>query len=407
MHLRLLVLEHFRNYTRLELTLEARCHLFCGHNAQGKTNLLEAIYYLVTTKSPLASSDREIIAWDAAGEPIPYTRLRGVFQRANRTVEIEATLMLDEGAEAGQRPRLRKQLRVNGVPRRAIDVLGQVNAVLFTPQEIELVSGPPHVRRRYLDGTLCQVDGAYRRLLSRYKRVVGQRNALLKRIRDRQARPNELAYWDQQLVTLGARILARRREAVSELDGYASQAHADLTAQSERLSLGYLSSLGKRVQRDFGEWGTTLNEPELVAGLWRRALPSLRREEIARGLTVVGPHRDDLSFAIGGQDAATYGSRGQQRTTALALKMAEMRMMTRASGENPLLLLDDVASELDSLRCQQLIEVVNVADQVLVTTTRLDALPEALRAQAQCWRIARGTVTPYVGSGQEDFPTSS
>lgn len=402
MHLRLLELEHFRNYTRLELMLEARCHLFYGRNAQGKTNLLEAIYYLATTKSPLASSDREIIAWDAGSEPIPFARLRGVFQRQNQPIEIEATLMIEEPAKAGQSPRFRKQLRVNGVLRRAMDVLGQVNAVLFTPQDIELVDGSPSARRRYLDETLCQVDGAYCRALSRYNRALSQRNALLKRIRDHQARPDELAYWDQQLVTFGAQILTRRRLAVSELDTYASQAHADLTAQSERLTLGYVSSLAERAQEIRGMAETELDDPDAVAAVWRRTMTGLRREEIARGMTVMGPHRDDLSFAIGGHEAAAYGSRGQQRTAALALKMAEMRLMTHATGERPILLLDDVASELDSLRCQQLIEVIGAADQALVTTTNLGALPRALRDGARSWRIESGVVSPYAYDTHQD-----
>jgi len=405
MYLGLIELQHFRNYARLELTLEPRYHLLCGRNAQGKTNLLEAIYFLVTTKSPLALSDREVIAWDAASEPIPYARLRGVFHRAEATVELEATLMLEEAQDREKSARLLKQLRVNGVPRRAMDVLGQANAVLFMPQDIELVDGPPSVRRRYLDSTLCQVDSAYCRALSQFNHTVTQRNALLKRIRERESRPDELAYWDQQLVSLGARILARRQEAVAELNGYAAAAHAELTASGEALALAYAASLAERDTESRGDSPLEATDADEIAARWRRILPSLRREEIARGITVVGPHRDDLRFTVGGWDAAAYGSRGQQRTAALALKTAEMRLITRVAGERPILLLDDVASELDSARCQQLLAVMDAADQVLVTTTRLTALPQALRDRAATWRVEKGTVTPY--TAPEEAPASA
>ncbi len=395
MYLSLIELEHFRNYARLELALEPRCHVLYGRNAQGKTNLLEAIYFLVTTKSPLASSDRKVIAWDAASEPIPFARARGMFQRLNEPVEIEATLMLEEPTDADQPPRLRKQLRVNGVPRRAMDVLGQANAVLFMPQDIELVDGPPSVRRRYLDSTLCQIDGAYCRALAQFNHVVTQRNALLKRIRDREARPDELGYWDQQMIALGSRVLARRQTAIVELNAHAAQAHADLTACGEALTLTYLASLAER-DRPAEEGGAlAAASPEEIAVIWRRILPSLRREEIARGITVVGPHRDDLGFTVAGRDAAAYGSRGQQRTAALALKKAEMQLITEASGERPILLLDDVASELDSARREQLLAVIQAADQTLITTTTLAALPPAITDQAQIWRVEGGAIAPH------------
>ena len=394
MYLSLIELEHFRNYARLELALEPRCHVLYGRNAQGKTNLLEAIYFLVTTKSPLASSDREVIAWDADSEPIPFARARGVFQRVNEPVEIEATLMLEEPTDADQNPRLRKQLRVNGVPRRAMDVLGQANAVLFMPQDIELVDGPPSVRRRYLDSMLCQIDGAYCRALAQFNHAVTQRNALLKRIRDREARPDELGYWDQQLIGLGSRVLARRQTAVVELNAYAAQAHAALTS-GEALTLTYLASLAERDRRTEEGEALAAADPDEIAALWQSVLPSLRREEIARGITVVGPHRDDLGFAVAGRDAAAYGSRGQQRTAALALKKAEMQIITEASGERPILLLDDVASELDSARREQLLAVIQAADQALITTTTLAALPPAITDQAQIWRVDGGAITPH------------
>lgn len=396
-----LSLTNYRNYTRLELDLQPRVHIFQGENAQGKTNLLEAIYYLATTKSPLASSDRQLIRLDAAASDpvsalIPYAQARVSFVRAGEEHTIEARLAVErQEDEANSAASCRRQLLLDGVPRRAFDVLGRLNAVLFLPQDIGLVAGAPSERRRYLDVMLCQIDPVYCRALARYNRVMAQRNALLRQIRERQASPGELDYWDEQLTTQGAGVISRRLWAVIELGREAAQVQTSLTGGAERLDLRYQDTVGERLEAHSGDGGPDTSLPaDELAERYRRALRTARAEETARGVTVVGPHRDDLRFLLNGVDATIYGSRGQQRTVTLALKLAEVRVIQSETGDEPVLLLDDVVSELDQTRCELLFQVVNRAQQVFMTTTYLDHYaPDFVKASA-LWRIASGAVSP-------------
>lgn len=381
MYLTHLSLTYYRNYTRLEADLQARVHVLSGANAQGKTNLLESIYYLATTKSPLASSDRELLSWAAEGEPLPYARVEGAYQRGGQEHTLGATIMLEPPEAGAEQGVLRRQLRVDGVARRAMDAVGQLNVVLFLPEDINLVTGAPGGRRRYLDITLCQIDPAYCRALSRYNRVVTQRNALLRQVRD--GRPNgpQRDYWDAELVRLGTLVLARRQEAVATLDRLAATLHPALTGAEETLSLRYCSTVAR------GAAASASGEEA-----FRQALAAARREETARGVTVVGPHRDDLRFLINGRDATIYGSRGQQRSVALSLKLAEVGLMRAATGESPVLLLDDVLSELDRTRARHLLATITRAEQVLLTTTDLHTVDPAFLQDAVLWEVAAGTL---------------
>lgn len=400
MYLQHLSLTNFRNYARLEIDLQARVHVLQGENAQGKTNLLEAIYYLATTKSPLAGADRQLLAWSAAEEVIPYARVEGAFTREGREHTIEVTLMLQRAP--GQdltTANLRKQIRLDGVPRRAMDVLGRLNVVLFLPEDIALVAGAPGERRRYLDATLCQIDTFYCRALSRYNRITTQRNALLKRLRERQASPRELGYWDQQLAEVGAHVLWRRLWASRELGAHASEYQLALTGAHETLQLVYASTVFSRLREAEGmddaeidALGDASRAEDLIEPI-HRALRVVRREEVARGMTVVGPHRDDLRFVLNGFDATIYGSRGQQRTIALSLKLAEFDVMRDQTGEMPVLLLDDVASELDRSRCDFVLGVASRVEQVLLTTTNQGVFGQELLDKALLWRVIEGDLS--------------
>ena len=426
MYLTHLSLTHFRNYTRLELDLSARVHVIRGDNAQGKTNLLEAIYYLATTRSPLTSTDRELIQWQAHDEVIPHARARAVYVRQGEEHTIDATLVLERengagrGAQrgvTGPPTRYRRQIEVDGVPRRAMDVVGRLNAVLFMPQDIALVTGSPGDRRRHLDITLCQIDPIYCQSLSRYNRVLGQRNALL-----REGRPSEdqLAYWDAQLTRLGGLILERRLWAIGQLDAQARTAQHNLTGGSERLEIAYRCNLEEPLN-DTAEGGdhalgTTSAalgaclagpaDAEALTEWFARALRAARGEERRRGVTVVGPHRDDIRFYIDGHDAIVYGSRGQQRTVALALKLAEVELMRGETGETPVLLLDDILSELDERRGRHVLETVSAAQQVLMTTTDLRGFAPEFIQQAMLWTVVAGTVEAS-GEAEDDDVAAS
>lgn len=386
MYVKQLALTHLRNYTRLELSLPARIHVLRGDNAQGKTNLLEALFYLATTRSPLASSERQLIQWSAADEVIPYARAEATFVRGGQEHSLEITLVLEPQENGARELALRRKIRLDRAPRRAMDVVGQLNVVLFLPQDVALVDGAPGERRRWLDITLCQIDPAYCRALSRYGRILTQRNALLHALQERRAAVGELDYWDAQLCECGGTVLARRAWAVEQLNPLADGVQRTLTGDAEHLSLTYQS--GVALQGD----------EAAIRAAFARALRAARREETARGVTVVGPHRDDLRFALNGVDATVYGSRGQQRTVALALKLAEVDLMAQQTGEMPVLLLDDVASELDAQRCAWLLERISSAQQVLLTTTDLHVLTPAFLERALLWQVAAGTVTPVGGA---------
>lgn len=386
-----LSLTEFRNYARLELELPARIHLFQGENAQGKTNLLEAIYYLATTKSPLASLDRELMRWEADEDVLPHSYVVGRFVRRQQERTLEVTLVKEPAPNGDGESVFRRQIKLDGVVRRAIDVVGQLNVVLFLPEDIDLVGGAPGGRRRYLDVLLCQIDPVYCRTLSRYNRVLAQRNALLKQMREGTVGQAELPYWDEQLSTLGAVVLSRRHEACVALAEHAASYQRQLTAGREALALRYESSAAAVAMGVATSHDTTAEaQKDVLAQALKRSL----RDDRGRGVTQVGPHRDDLRFEINGHDVTIYGSRGQQRTVALALKLAEVELMAARVGEPPVLLLDDVVSELDRLRSDCLVEALDRAEQVLLTTTDLHHLPPAFRERGQIWHVEGGTVSP-------------
>jgi DNA replication and repair protein RecF len=385
MRLTHLSLHNFRNYVRLDFDLPSGVTVLVGDNAQGKTNLLEAIYYLATSRSPHAGADRELVNWLAVEkEPLPYARLVGRVARGATDLTIEITLTQRENDET----RHRKEIRLNGVAKRAMDLLGQLNVVLFLPDDIALVSDSPGLRRRYLDATLCQIDPPYCRALSRYNRIVTQRNALLRDLRERGGDPSQLVFWDERLVEHGSYVVARRQDALHTLDKLAYAVHNELTGSAERLHLHYLPSVELDGERDAAAIGEA----------FQAQLQALRRREIPAGVTLVGPHRDEFRFHINDADAGIYGSRGQQRTAALALKLAEVDLMLRETGEYPVLLLDDVLSELDAQRRSFLLRRLDDGpQQAIITTTDLHSLPEALLHRCQLWHVQLGRLSEMVG----------
>lgn len=403
MYLKHLSLANFRNYVRLELDLPAGIILVQGENAQGKTNLLEAIYYLTTASSPYARADRELINWLAEEEELTFARLVGEMRAENLARDdalqrLEITL-LKEPASRGGSQRLKKQIKINGVPRRVLDLVGQLNVVLFLPQDIDLVAGSPSGRRRYLDTTISQFDSRYHRALRRYGRVLTQRNHLLRRLQERRGNHDQLRFWDQKLTEDGAHLVARRGEVIAKLDELARAIHLDLTGQDERLCLRYEPSI--RMPDTSYQMPLGLNS-EMRSGAqhsesairesFLKQLREITREEIQRGMSLIGPHRDDVHFLVGGVDMRTYGSRGQQRTVVLALKLAEAKLLATETGEQPIMLLDEVMSELDEARRRYLMETIKNSQQAILTTTHWDAYSPDFLAQAILLRVQEGRI---------------
>jgi DNA replication and repair protein RecF len=367
-----------------------------GANAQGKTNVLEAIYYLAAAKSPYASSDAQLVNWLAEQDDLPHARVDAELIRGNTLTRIEIVLTHNGNGQS----RYRKHIRINGSPKRVMDLLGQANIVLFVPQDVSLIDGAPAGRRRYVDTTLCQIDTHYCRALSQYGRILEQRNSLLRQLRERGGAPEQLEFWDEKLTQHGAQIIARRQRMIIDLETQAQPIHQDLSGGQERLRLRYVPSFDPHKPQEDGQQvllGLDLpppislpQDPERIQEAFLARLYSSRQQEIQRGMTLLGPHRDDLRFLDGQIDLQVYGSRGQQRTAVLAVKLAEVKLMAQTTGEQPILLLDEVMSELDIDRRRYLCAQLNQVEQSLITTTDLDALTSDVLEQAVLYNVSQG-----------------
>ena len=392
MHVTTLSLRDFRTYDRLDLTLEPGTTLFYGPNAAGKTTILEALFYLATTRSPRAGADRELVRWDAQGDigTPPFARLVCDVRRSDGKLRLEVVVQRradDEGQLTGASL---KTVRIDRKAVRALDLVGNLRVVLFTPADLALVTGAPSERRRYLDVTLSQLNGRYVRTLSHYQKVVQQRNSLLRAWRERR-RPvrgadDELAFWDRELTLSGAYVLHERLLAVAELNTLIGPIFQQVTAGTTPLQAAYQSTVAGLV-------GTP--DERAIEAAFLAHLARLRDDEIGRGQTLIGPHRDDLLLSMGAVSVGTYGSRGQQRSATLALKLGEAELMRARAGDAPVLLLDDLLSELDAQRRSHLLTVLTRPDQqTLVTATGMEDFDAEFLARARKIRVEGGRLYP-------------
>lgn len=403
MHITHLTLTNYRNYSRLRLSLPTGPILFRGDNAHGKTNLLEAIAFLSTTRSVQARTDQHLINWLIwQDEMLAFSRVEATVQTKRDRFDLAITIMRENNG-------LRKTIMLNGAKKRAMDVIGRLTTVLFLPEDIELVTGAPAIRRRYLDTTLCQSNPTYCHILSQYNKVLTQRNALLKELFKRRGNPDQLLYWDELLTEHGARIILERHEALLNLDAIARQHHRAMSDGQEGLRLCYVPSLNlyhrpkpntnlPLLAEELAPYNTNAPSFQKTQQLFLNQLKQAQAEEIRRGVTTIGPHRDEFLFLVDGIDMNLYGSRGQQRTAALSAKMAEIALMEQTTGETPILLLDDVMSELDANRRQQIITLVQQTGQALLTTTDWDNFSEPFQQQAKRFTVNQGQVELMVDS---------
>ncbi len=399
MYIQHLSLTNFRNYARLELSLPSDVPVVLhGANAQGKTSLLEAIYYLATAKSPYTASDRQLIHWRAEDDPLPFARISGeVSSRQRSLTRLEITLMIERTPEGGAR--FRKLIRVNGVEKRVRDIVGLVNVVLFLPRDLALIEGSPSDRRHFMDNTLGQVDADYLEAVDQYEKILPQRNALLRRIAERRGSPRELDFWDEKLIKSGSVIIAGRQRFLRELQALAQRAHYELTGDRETLTLSYQPSFLPTFEGDgqlsFESLGLDLQReltPDQIEPQFAEQLKAEQRESIQRGATLCGPHRDELRLFVNGRDLGLFGSRGQSRTAVMAFKLAELEWMRQRIGEAPVLLLDEVVAELDAQRRAYLLDRIDSATQTLMTTTELDIFTEPFLSRATVWRVREGQI---------------
>jgi DNA replication and repair protein RecF len=361
-----LAIRNLRGYAALDIEFGPGPQLIWGPNAAGKTTLLEAVVLLAVGRSHRTTADAELIRWGT-----DFLRLEGSMARTGEP---------ESGGSAGATLELtlqsggRKKIQVNGVPRRPAALAEHLRIVLFAPEEMLLVVGPPSLRRTELDGLTAPHDPSYGSNMATYGRALQQRNSLLRSIREGEADRDELRLWDDPFLTAGAAVVAARLRLLELLAEPLATAHREIAPDEGRLAVAYSSNaapLGGERPR------------EALA----RRLGETAEKEVWNGSTLIGPHRDDLVFSLDGRDLATFSSRGQQRTAILALKLAELDLLTALDGRPPLLLLDDVFSELDPARRGHLVRRLAELPHALITTTDPADIDADLRRRARPWRV--------------------
>lgn len=332
-----LELNNYRNYKTLTIDFEKGTNILYGNNAQGKTNILEAIYLSGTTKSHKGSKDREIIQF---GED--ESHIRTFVEKQGKQFQIDMHL----------KKHRTKGIAINRIPiKKASELFGILNIVFFSPEDLNIIKNGPQERRRFMDIELCQLDKIYLSDLTKYNKILNQRNRLLKDIYFKPELKDTLSVWDNQLIEYGRKIIHSRRKFVNQLNEIVTKIHSSISGGKEEMILTY--------------------EPSIREEIFEEELNKVQEKDLKLGQTTTGPHRDDLSFTIHGVDIRRFGSQGQQRTSALSLKLAEIELVKEIIKDTPVLLLDDVLSELDSSRQNYLLN--NIQDiQTIITCTGLD-----------------------------------
>jgi DNA replication and repair protein RecF len=394
MYLTRLSLTNFRNFSRLDIEIPNGPVLLVGNNAQGKTSILEAIYFLATTTSFHADRDQQLINFFTLKNELAVGRIVAEFKKGSRTHKLEIRII--KGSNGSNRTR--KEILLDGVKKKSKEILGKFNAALFLPQMMQVVEGSPDSRRRYLNLAINQVIPIYATHLSEYRKVLSQRNALLKTLQERGGDADQLKFWDQRLAKYGAAIIHTRIQVIQEIEAIAAKIHSQLTGGKEIIRFAYAPS--------FDPHASPKNQPALLDSSINRhqysqedievgfieTLEQNRREDIQRRVTRKGPHRDEIRFLSNGIDLGTYGSRGQIRTTMMTLKLAEMHWMKERTGYWPVLLLDEVLAELDVQRREDLLSYVAEGTQALLTTTDLHLFDDEITKTWQVWRITEGNI---------------
>ncbi len=366
---RKLKLTNFRNYAGLDIRMSPGITLIEGRNGHGKTNLLEAIYLMAIGRSPRSATDRQMVRVDAFKDFLTHAQVAGEVVASSGRFGLQVDLSggaksSNSAADRGrpQTHRVQKTFRVNGVPKRSADFIGLLKAVLFAAEDMELMSGPPTLRRRYMDILTSQLTPGYLRDAQEYQRILTQRNHLLKSIREREAKASELEFWDARWSVYAARVMDARVRAINSLDETTAPIHDELSGLDRTLSLTYSPSLEMGEYKDVGELSKTFLEE----------VQALLRREIAAGFCLVGPHRDDFGAELDGMEVGSYASRGQTRTVILAMKLGETQLISDKVGDQPVALLDDVMSELDAERRKRVFDRIKDYEQVIMTTAETD-----------------------------------
>ena len=366
--LKKIALKHFRNLAPLELNTDKNVNIFIGPNAQGKTNILESIFVLALTKSHRTNLDKELIQWNQV-EAFLYAEV------VRKYGLVQMSLALSQQG---------KKAKLNGMEQKKLSqFVGSLNVVLFAPEDLEIVKGAPSTRRRFLDMEIGQVHRSYLHDITQYQKVLVQRNHFLKQqIHIRSHDQSLLEIWNEQLVIVGVKIMKKRQSFINKLQVWAHRIHSGITNYQEELVIRYVPSFDL----------DCLDDETVLFEQFMLKLTQIKEQELRRGSTLLGPHRDDMIFFINHKEAHRFGSQGQQRTTALSLKLAELELIHEEVGEYPILLLDDVLSELDEHRQTQLIETFQNKVQTFITTTGIQSVNLNNLDHAAIYQIRNGAI---------------
>lgn len=360
MYIKNLMLINYRNYKELNVEFRNGVNVFIGDNAQGKTNILEAIYYCAFAKSHRTSKDKELIHWNNDNS---FVSLRVGNNRLDKKIDIN---ILKDG---------KKAIKVNSIKINKIgELFGNFNVVMFSPEDLKIIKESPGIRRRFLDMELCQLNNKYYYNLVQYNKVINQRNIVLK---NRALSEDMLDIYDMQLINFGEYVINSRLNYIKKLNHYGKEIHNDITLGKEKIEFKYVSSIKKLddIKQDF-----------------YIELKKNRKKDIERGISTVGPHRDDFSVFINDVETKSYGSQGQQRTAVLTIKFASLKIIKEENGEYPVLLLDDVLSELDFNRKKYVLSTIGDI-QTIITCTGISDINEYLDSSSKVFRVKDGKVS--------------
>jgi DNA replication and repair protein RecF len=370
LHVKSLQLDHYRNIEHLSIDADPSVNIIVGPNAQGKTNILESIFVLALTKSHRTHKDKELINWDSSS-----ARIAAVVDKKYGVASLDIQISTQG-----------KKAKINGLEQRKLsEFIGTMNIVMFAPEDLEIVKGSPNVRRRFMDMEIGQVHPSYIYHLSQYQKIVTQKNNHFRKsgIAASSADSLLLDVWNEQLALSGVKIMKNRQSFIRKLQHWAEAIHEGITGGNEKLKIVYKPSFD---YEDFQDESVVINQ-------FMIKLSQVKEQEMRRGTCLIGPHRDDLSFYINDKEVFAFGSQGQQRTTALSLKLAELELMKEEVGEYPVLLLDDVLSELDRNRQTQLIQTFQGKVQTFITTTGIESIESDRIERAKLFHVRGGQVT--------------
>ncbi|MED3623704.1 DNA replication/repair protein RecF [Neobacillus thermocopriae] len=363
-----LVLKNYRNYPELSIEFENKVNVILGENAQGKTNVMESIYVLAMAKSHRTSNDKDLIRWDE-----DYAKIEGRVQKHHSALPLELVI-----SKKG------KKAKLNHIEQQKLSqYVGNMNVVMFAPEDLNLVKGSPQVRRRFIDMEIGQISPVYLHDMSQYQKVLQQRNHFLKMLQSkRETNQTMLEVLTEQFIQMAVKIVSKRFEFLQLLEKWAKPIHQGISRGLETLEINYKPSVEVLEGQDLSKMVTSFIEK----------FEKVRSREIERGTTLFGPHRDDIVFHVNERDVQTFGSQGQQRTTALSVKLAEIELIHAEIGEYPILLLDDVLSELDDYRQSHLLNTIQGKVQTFVTTTSVDGIDHQTLKEASTFVVTSGNI---------------